>query len=61
LNRLNTAFAKALARPDLRDRIVNGGSVPIEPALTSAQWTAQMRREVTQWAEVVRKAGIKPE
>jgi len=35
--------------------------VPIEPALTSAQWTAQMRREVTQWAEVVRKAGIKPE
>ena len=61
LNRLNAAFAKALARPDLRDRIVNGGSVPIEPALTSAQWTAQMRREVTQWAEVVRKAGIKPE
>ncbi len=61
LNRLNAAFAKALARPDLRDRIVNGGSVPIEPALTSPQWTAQMRREVTQWAEVVRKAGIKPE
>ena len=61
LNRLNAAFAKALARPDIRDRIVNGGSVPIEPALTSPQWTAQMRREVAQWAEVVRKAGIKPE
>lgn len=61
LNRLNAAFAKALARPDLRDRIVNGGSVPIEPALTSSQWTLQMRREVTQWAEVVRNAGIKPE
>ena len=61
MTRLNAAFAKALARPDIRDRIVNGGSVPIEPALTSPQWTAQMRREVAQWAEVVRKAGIKPE
>jgi tripartite-type tricarboxylate transporter receptor subunit TctC len=61
LARLNAAFAKALARPDIRDRIVNGGSVPIEPALTPAQWTAQMRREVAQWAEVVRKAGIQPE
>ena len=59
--RLNAAFTKALARPDIRARIVNGGSVPIEPALTADQWTQQIRREVTQWAEVVRLSGAKAE
>ena len=59
--RLNAAFTKALARPDIRARIVNGGSVPIEPALTAEQWTQQIRREVAQWAEVVRLSGAKAE
>lgn len=59
--RLNAAFTKALARPDIRARIVNGGSVPIEPALSAEQWTQQIKREVAQWAEVVRAAGIKPD
>jgi tripartite-type tricarboxylate transporter receptor subunit TctC len=59
--RLNAAFTKALARPEMRARIVNGGSVPIEPALSAEQWTQQIKREVAQWAEVVRAAGIKPE
>lgn len=61
LARLNAAFVKALAKPEIRARIVNGGSVPIEPALSAAQWTHQARREMAQWAEVVHKAGIKPE
>ena len=59
--RLNAAFVKALARPDIRERIVNGGSLPIEPALSGPQWTQQVRREVAQWAEVVRKGNIQPE
>ena len=59
--RLNAAFTKALARPEIRARIVNGGSVPIEPALSAEQWTQQIKREVAQWAEVVRAAGIKPD
>lgn len=58
--RLNAAFVKALARPEVRARIVNGGSVPIEPALTAEQWTAQARREVAQWAEAVRLAKVEP-
>ena len=57
--RLHAAFTKALARPDIRARIVNGGSVPVEPALTPEQWTAQARKEVAQWAEVVRISGAK--
>ncbi|MEO8279204.1 MAG: tripartite tricarboxylate transporter substrate-binding protein [Ideonella sp.] len=58
VNRLNAAFVKALARPEIRERIVNGGSVPIEPPLSAAQWTEQSRREVGQWADVARKAGL---
>lgn len=58
--RLNAAFVKALARPEIRARIVDGGSVPIEPALSAEQWTAQARREVGQWAEAVRLAGVEP-
>jgi tripartite-type tricarboxylate transporter receptor subunit TctC len=59
--RLNAAFVKALAQPEIRERIVNGGSVPIEPALSAAQWTQQARHEVTLWAEVVRSAGVPKE
>ncbi len=59
--RLNAAFTKALARPELRARIVNGGSVPIEPALSAEQWTQQIKREVAQWAEVVRQSGARAE
>jgi tripartite-type tricarboxylate transporter receptor subunit TctC len=57
ITRLNAAFSKAISRPDIRERIVTGGSIPIEPPLTAAQWTAQYRREVTQWADIVRKSG----
>jgi dienelactone hydrolase len=55
------AGTKALARSEMRARIVNGGSVPIEPALSAEQWTQQIKREVAQRAEVVRAAGIKAE
>lgn len=61
LSRLNAAFAKALARPEIQERIVKGGSVPIEPALSAPQWTEQSRREVVQWAEIARKAGVTAE
>lgn len=59
--RLNAAFGKALARPDIRVRIVNGGSLPIDPPLAPAQWSAQAAREVAQWAELVRTVGLKAE
>jgi tripartite-type tricarboxylate transporter receptor subunit TctC len=58
--RLNAAFVKAVAQPAIRARIVDGGSVPIEPALTAEQWTAQSRREVGQWAQAVKLAGVEP-
>jgi hypothetical protein len=48
-------------RPQIRERIVNGGSTPIEPPYTAEQWTEQYRREIGQRAELVRAGGIKVE
>ena len=61
LARLNAAFSAAAARPDIRERIINGGSVPIEPPLNAQQWTDQYRREIGQWAELVRAINVKVE
>ena len=57
--RLNRAFVKALSRPDIRERIVTGGSVPIEPAYTAEQWTEKYRKEVAEWAAIARASGAK--
>lgn len=57
VERLNAAFNKAVATPAIRERIVSGGSVPIEPALSAAQWTAQARNQVAQWASIVKASG----
>lgn len=58
VNRLNAAFTKAVSQPDIRSRIVNGGSIPVEPPLTAEKWTDRYRREIRQWAEAVRAAGL---
>jgi tripartite-type tricarboxylate transporter receptor subunit TctC len=58
IERLNKAFASAAAQPDIRERIVSGGSIPIEPALSGMQWTDKYRREIGQWAEIVRSGRV---
>jgi tripartite-type tricarboxylate transporter receptor subunit TctC len=60
VKRLNAAFTKAISQPEIRKRIIETGSIPIEPPLTPEQWTTQYRHEVDQWADVVRTAGIRP-
>ena len=57
--RLNRAFVKAAGRPDIRERIVTGGSVPIEPPYSAEQWTEKYRREVGEWAAVAKASGAK--
>jgi tripartite-type tricarboxylate transporter receptor subunit TctC len=59
IERLNAAFRKALAAPGMADRIVAGGSVPIDPPATAQQWDAQFRRDVESWAKVARAAEIR--
>ncbi|MFO1082009.1 MAG: tripartite tricarboxylate transporter substrate binding protein [Reyranellaceae bacterium] len=61
LNRLNAAFTAALALPNVRQAILAGGSIPIEPPLDAAAWTAQFRREVAAWGAVARAAHIEME
>lgn len=58
INRLNAAFTKALAQPGMAERLVAGGSVPIDPPVTAAQWDVQFRKDVESWAKVARAANI---
>lgn len=57
--RLNRAFVKAAGRPDIRERIVSGGSVPIEPPYSAEQWTEKYRKEIGEWAAVAKASGAK--
>jgi tripartite-type tricarboxylate transporter receptor subunit TctC len=59
--RLNAAFVQAVAQPRVREAIIAGGSIPIDPPLTAAAWTARFRQEVVAWGEVARAAGVEVE
>ena len=59
--RLNAAFVKAANRPDIRERIVAGGSVPVEPPLSVEQWSARFLADVEQWGRVAKAAKITAE
>jgi tripartite-type tricarboxylate transporter receptor subunit TctC len=56
--KLNQAFVETLKEPEVIERI---RSVGAEPApMTPEQFAAFIRNETTKWADVIRKAGIKP-
>jgi tripartite-type tricarboxylate transporter receptor subunit TctC len=57
INRLNAEVAKALASPDVRDRLLAQGAEPM-PGSPEA-FAAFMREEMTKWAPVVKQAGVK--
>jgi tripartite-type tricarboxylate transporter receptor subunit TctC len=61
LVRLNAAFVKALALPRVRDAIIAGGSIPIEPPLDLAAWNARFNADVEAWGRVARSARIEVE
>lgn len=59
ITRLNTELTKALASPDLKERL---GSAGIEPMTsTPEQFGAFIKSETVRFAKVVKDAGIKPE
>jgi len=57
VDKLNAAVAKAMATADMRGLIVNGGSIPIEPASTAEQWARQFRDDVRTWGKVAKESG----
>jgi tripartite-type tricarboxylate transporter receptor subunit TctC len=61
VERLNAAFNAATARPRVREAIVAGSSIPVEPPLSATEWTARFRREVAAWGEVARAARVEVE
>jgi tripartite-type tricarboxylate transporter receptor subunit TctC len=57
VNSLHRAVVETIARPDIRDRMAGFGYVPVGNA--PAECDAEIRREITKWAKVIREAGIK--
>ncbi|MEI6304241.1 MAG: tripartite tricarboxylate transporter substrate binding protein [Betaproteobacteria bacterium] len=59
VDRLNAESVKAMAAPDMRERLVGLGGEP--SALTPAETAAFLRQESAQWGKVIRERGIKGE
>ncbi|MES2561150.1 MAG: tripartite tricarboxylate transporter substrate-binding protein, partial [Pseudomonadota bacterium] len=59
IGRLNTEINKALASPDLKDRLLNVGVQPL--GTTPEQFATFIRSEAVRFAKVIKDAGIKPE
>ncbi len=59
LAKLEKALADVLEMPDVRKRLTDMGAV-VTP-LKSKEFGDYIRSEITKWAEVVNKAGVKPE
>lgn len=57
VERLNRLVNQIVGTPELRTRILEVGSFPVQPPTTPEQWGAQFRDEVQKWAEVVRWSG----
>ena len=59
IDRLNAELHKALASPDLKERLANAG---VEPLVnTPAQFAEFIKSETARYAKVIKIAGIKPE
>ncbi|MSQ49281.1 MAG: tripartite tricarboxylate transporter substrate binding protein [Betaproteobacteria bacterium] len=59
ISKINTDVNLALRSPDLRDRLVNLGTQPMN--MTSPQFTEFVRREVADTHKILQAAGIKPQ
>ena len=59
LAKLEKALADVLAMPDVRKRLTDMGAV-VTP-LKCKEFGDYIRCEITKWAEIVNKAGVKPE
>lgn len=59
VNKLHAAVVKALALPDVRERLTTMGADGV--GNTPQQFTAFIKAEIAKWAKVVKDAGIKVE
>jgi tripartite-type tricarboxylate transporter receptor subunit TctC len=59
IDRLQHEFAKALALPDMKDKLAGIGADPV--GSTPEELAAYIRREFTTWSKVIKEAGIRIE
>jgi len=57
--KLNTEMKKALALPDVREKLAADGTVPV--GNTPEEFGAHIRAEIARWAPVVKASGAQPE
>jgi tripartite-type tricarboxylate transporter receptor subunit TctC len=57
--RLNAEFRKAIANPDIRQKLVDAGIDPLQSTPEDA--SAYMRSEAAKWAKVIADGGISVE
>ena len=58
IRKLNAAFTETLKEPEVMERIRSVGAEP--SPMTPEQFGAFIRNETAKWADVIKKAGIKP-
>jgi tripartite-type tricarboxylate transporter receptor subunit TctC len=59
VDRLNAEIARALAAPDLRQRLASQGAETL--AGSPDEFAAYLKAEIAKWGKVVRAGGIRPE
>ena len=59
VSRLNTEINKALAAPDMKEKLVGAGIQPV--GNTPEQFASFIKSETARFAKVIQEAGIKPE
>ena len=57
--RLNAEMTKALARPDVREKLAADGAIPV--GNTPEEFGALIKAEIARWAPVVKASGAQPE
>jgi tripartite-type tricarboxylate transporter receptor subunit TctC len=59
VKRLNESLARATANPEVRERLIGQGVEVVNS--TPEEFAAVIRRELVQWAKVIKAAGIQPQ
>jgi tripartite-type tricarboxylate transporter receptor subunit TctC len=59
LDRLNQDIQRVLKMPDVRERMLAEGTLPVSG--TAAQFTELVRSEIDKWRRTIQQAGIAPE
>jgi len=57
ITRVNGELVKIMHAPELREKLAATGTDPLTS--TPEEFAAYIKREITKWGEVIRKAGVK--